>query len=131
LPATKKEYASGRSPAPSGAGEDTKGRDMIDEKLLDSMNFGELNQALEYVIERIDKIDDLSEGKNEALLDMLCVIANKIIMQMDAIVREHGRSYPEALAQWEKAMEGYEERFAKYTDFFLEEDTLLDLSKTS
>ncbi|MBD0371296.1 MAG: hypothetical protein ICV60_10710 [Pyrinomonadaceae bacterium] len=100
---------------------------MFDEKLLDRMNFGELNQALDYVLERMGKIEDgLPEGEDDPRLDMLCVIANKIIMQMDSIVREHGRSHPEALAQWEKAMEGYEERFAKYTDFFLEEDTLLD-----
>jgi hypothetical protein len=105
---------------------------MIDEKLLDSMNFGELNQALDYVLERMDKIEDgLSEGEDDPRLDMLCVIANKIIMQMDAIMREHGHDYPEALAQWSKVMEGYEERFAKYTDFFLEEDTLLDLPETS
>lgn len=45
---------------------------------------------------------------------------------MDSIVREYGRSHPEAIVQWRKVMEGYEERFDKYTDFFLEEDTLLD-----
>jgi hypothetical protein len=100
---------------------------MFDEKLLDGMNFGELNQGLDYVLERIGKIQDgLSKGEDDPRLDMLCVIANKIVMQMDAIVREHGDSYPEALAQWTKVMEGYEERFGKYTDFFLEEDTLLD-----
>lgn len=105
---------------------------MIDEKLLEGMTFGELNEVLEYVLERIEKIQaDRSEGKNDAVLDMLCVVANKIIMEMDAIMREQGRAYPEALAQWRKVMEGYEERFAKYTDFFLEEDTLLDLSENS
>ena len=105
---------------------------MFDEKILDSMNFGQLNDALDYVLERMSKIEDgLSEGEDDSVLDMLCVVANKIIMQMDAIMREHGRDYPEALARWTKVMEGYEERFAKYTDFFLEEDTLLDLPESS
>jgi len=100
---------------------------MFDETLLDKMSFGELNQALEYVLERIEKIKDgLSEGADDSRLGLLCVIANKIIMHMDAIMRENGRAYPEALARWSKVMEGYEERFAKCTDFFLEEDTLLD-----
>ena len=91
------------------------------------MNFSELNQSLDYVLKRMEKIEDaLSEGEDDSVLDMLCVIANKIVMRMDSIVREHGRAYPEALAQWDKVMEGYEERFSKYTDFFLEEDTLLD-----
>ena len=75
LPATKKECASG-SAAPSSTGEDTKVRAMFDEKLLDSMNFSELNQSLDYVLERIEKIEDgLSEGEYDSLLDMLCVIA--------------------------------------------------------
>jgi hypothetical protein len=129
LPTTKKECVSGRA-APSSAGEDTKVRDMFDEKLLDRMNFSELNQSLEYVIERIEKIEVvLSEGEDDSRLDTLCVIGNKIIMRMDAIVREYGRSHPEVLAQWKKAMDGYEERFAKYTDLFLQDDTLLDLKR--
>jgi hypothetical protein len=100
---------------------------MIDEKLLDRLTFGELNQALDYVLERMKKIEDgLSEGEDDPRLDMLLVLANKIIVRMDSIIREHGRSYPEALAQWNKVSEGYTERFEKYTDFFLEEDTLLD-----
>ena len=91
------------------------------------MNFSELNQSLDYVLERIEKIeDDLSESEDDPRLDMLYVIANKIVMRMDSVVREHGRSHPKALAQWETVMDGYEERFGKYTDFFLEEDTLLD-----
>ena len=31
---------------------------MFDETLLDRMNFGDLNQALDYVLERIGKIED-------------------------------------------------------------------------
>ncbi len=100
---------------------------MFDEKLLDRMNFGDLNQSLDYVLERIGNIEDgLSEGEDDPRLDMLYVLANKIVMRMDSIVREYSRSNPEALVQWRKVMDGYEERFDKYTDFFLEEDTLLD-----
>lgn len=100
---------------------------MFDYKLLDRMSFSELNQSLDYVLERIGKIEDeISEEEDDPRLDMLYVLANKIVMRMDSIIREHGRSNPEALAQWRKVMEGYEERFEKYTDFFLEEETLLD-----
>lgn len=103
---------------------------MFDETLLDHMNFGELNQALDYILERIEDIeDDLPEGEDDPRLDMFYGIANKIITRMDSIVREHCRSSPEALAQWNKAMEGYEKRFDRYADTLLEEDTLLDLSR--
>ena len=100
---------------------------MFDEKLLDRMNFGDLNQSLDYVLERIGRIEDeLAEGEDDPRLDRLYVLANKIVMRMDSIVREYGRSCPEVLAQWDKAMDGYEERFGKYADTLLEEDTLLD-----
>ncbi len=100
---------------------------MFDEKSLDRMNFGELSQSLDYVLERIGKIEDeTSEGDDDPRLDMLCVLANKIITRMDSIVRGHGRTRPEDLAQWNKAMRGYQARFEKYADTLLEEDTLLD-----
>ena len=103
---------------------------MFDENLLDRMNFGDLDQSLHYVLERIGKIeDDLSEGEDDPRLDMLYVLADKIITRMNSIVREYGRSSPEVLAQWNKVMDGYEERFDKYADTFLEEDTLLDLDE--
>ena len=98
---------------------------MFDEKLLNRMNFGDLNQSLDYVLEKIGEIEDeLSEGEEDPRLDMLYVLANKIVMRMDSIVRESGS--PESLAQWSKVMDGYEERFEKYADILLEEDTLLD-----
>lgn len=101
---------------------------MLDENLLDNMSFGDLNQALGYVLERIGKIEDeLSQDEDDPRLDMLYVLANKIVMRMDAIVREHGRASPEALAQWNKVMDGYEERFDRYADTLLEEDTLVEL----
>lgn len=101
---------------------------MFDESLLDRMNFGELNQALDYVLEAIEKIEDeLPEGEDDPRLDMFYGLANKIITRMDSIVREHCRSHPEALAEWDKAMSDYEKRFYRYADTLLEEDTLLDL----
>ena len=98
---------------------------MIDEKLLDSMNFGELSEALDYTLETMGKIEDeRSEGEDDPRLDMLLVVANKIVMQMDAIIRESGN--PAALAQWNQAKGGYEEHFQKYKATYLKEDTLLD-----
>jgi hypothetical protein len=99
---------------------------MFDEKLLSRMSFSDLSQSLDYVLERIGGIEDeLSEGEDDPRLDMFYVLANKIIMRMDSLVRESGS--PEVLAQWEKTMSGYEERFEKYADTLLEDDTLLDL----
>ena len=98
---------------------------MIDEKIFDRMSFGELNQALDYVLEKIGQIEDeLAEGEDDPRLDMLYGVANKIVRRMDAIVREHGN--PKALAQWTEVMADYQEHFAQYEDILLEEDTLLD-----
>jgi hypothetical protein len=131
LPASRKECASFRA-APSSAGEDTKVRDMFDEKSLEGMTFGELNDALEYVLDRLDQIqDERTKGEDDPRLDMLIVMANKIIMEMDAIMREQSHAYPEALAQWNKVAEGYKEHFAKYADTYLKEDPLLNLPETS
>ena len=98
---------------------------MADKNLFDNQSFGELNQSLDNVLERIGKIeDDLSAGEDDLRLDSLYGLANKIVEQMDSIVRVNAS--PEALAQWKNVMSGYEERFEKYTDILLEEDTLLD-----
>lgn len=88
---------------------------MFDEKLLDGMTFGELNQALDYVLERMGQFEgERAEGEDDPRLDVLYVFANKIVRKMDAIVRESGP--PEAIAQWNKVMAGYDEHFKKYTD---------------
>lgn len=100
---------------------------MFDEKLLDRMNFGDLNESLHYVLEKIGEVEDeLDEGEDDPRLDMFYVLANKIITRMDSIMREVGPSHPEALAQWNNVMKGYEVRFEQYADALLEEDTLLD-----
>jgi hypothetical protein len=103
-----------------------KVKDMFDE-LLDSASFGELNQGLDHVVERIGKIEGESDAdEDDPRLDMLYNLANKIVTRMDLMIREHGRSRPEVLAEWNKVMKGYEERFKKYENAILEEDTLLD-----
>ncbi|HEX8493130.1 MAG TPA: hypothetical protein VF658_09840 [Pyrinomonadaceae bacterium] len=94
---------------------------MIDEKLLDRMNFGQLNQSLDYVLEKMEQIDDeCSDGEDEPRLDMLCLLANKIIMQMDAIIRQNDN--PKALAQWNKAMANYKQGFQKFSDILDKEN---------
>lgn len=99
---------------------------MLDEK-LDRMNFGDLNDALDHVLDRIGKFEaELAEGEDDPRLDMLYCVANKIVVRMDAIIRAHGHASPKLLAQWNRQMAGYKERFQKYEDILLEEDTLLD-----
>lgn len=103
---------------------------MFDETILDRMSFNELSQSLEHILARMDKIKEgLPEDEDDPRLDMLCGVANKIVRRMDSIVREPGSFSPEALAQWEKVMEGYEEHFTKYTDTFLDDDTLVDFNR--
>jgi hypothetical protein len=112
---------------PPQAHANTSRRDKMDEKLLDRMNFGELNQSLDYVLEKIAKFEaELAEGEDDPRLDMLYGVANKIIIRMDDIIREQGHSNPELLAQWNKLIASYEKHFEKYADILLEEDTLLD-----
>jgi hypothetical protein len=51
-----------------------KVKDMFDEKLLDRMNFHEPGQSLDYVLERIGKIEDeISGDLDDPRLDMLYV----------------------------------------------------------
>lgn len=101
---------------------------MVDEKLLDQMNFGELSQSLDYVLEKIGKYEDERyDERYEPLLDMLYVLANKIVVRMDEIVRSSAS--PSAIAQWEKLMPSYKEHFERFTDLLLEEDTLLDVGR--
>ncbi|HYO91809.1 MAG TPA: hypothetical protein VEQ40_09240 [Pyrinomonadaceae bacterium] len=100
-------------------------KDMFDEKLLDSMNFGELSEALDYVLGKIGKIEDeIGKGIDDPRIDMLFILANKIIMQMDAIIR--ASSNPKAIAQWDKTMAGYREGFKTYKDILQKEGTQPD-----
>jgi len=88
---------------------------MFDVKLLDGMSFRELGDTLGQVLEKMDEVSaELSEGEDDPRLDMLMVIANQIIVRMDSIIRDYGRSHPEVLDQWNRATDGYEERFKQY-----------------
>lgn len=102
---------------------------MLDEKLLDGMNFGELQEGLDFVRQEIDKIEDeLEEGEEDPRLDMLFTLADKIVRQMDTIIRQNGVEYPDALAKWAPVMSDYEKGFDRYTDAILADDTIIDPS---
>ncbi|HJQ33189.1 MAG TPA: hypothetical protein VJ866_13465 [Pyrinomonadaceae bacterium] len=95
---------------------------MYDDKLLDRMNFHELNQSLGDVLKRIDKIErERREGEDDPRLDRLYLTANNIIKRMDVMIREPGRFSAETIAKWDKSMEGYADGFQKYTDAVREE----------
>ena len=100
---------------------------MFNEETLDDVSFDDLNRGLDYVRERIKQIEaTLSEGEDDPLLDMLYNLANKIVLRMNAIIREHGHPNRELLAQWNRQIDKYEKDFQKYEDILLEKDTLLD-----
>jgi hypothetical protein len=100
---------------------------MFDEKLLDGRSFTELNDALDFVRERIDEIEEeLSDGEDDLRLDGLYTIANSIIRRMDSLVREYARDNPGDFTQWGKMMRDYEAHYDKFTDTILEDDVVVD-----
>lgn len=101
---------------------------MFDVKLLDRMNFGDLGKMLSHVLERMDELSDArAEGEDDSRIDVLLVIANQIIVRMDSIVRDYGN--PEALEQWNRASDGYAERFKQYTKTYLKEGVPLVMAE--
>jgi hypothetical protein len=95
---------------------------MFDVKILDYLNFGDLNDTLEHVLEKMDAVAAArAEDEDDPRMDVLLVIANQIIKRMDSIIRDYGRSYPEALEQWNLASDGYAERFEQYTKTYLKD----------
>jgi hypothetical protein len=100
---------------------------MFDEKTLDGRSFDELRKALDFVLERIGKIEEeLLDGEDDLRLDRLYTVADVIIKRMDSLVREFAREHPGDFSQWGKVMRDYEVRYDKFTDAILEDDTLLD-----
>lgn len=101
---------------------------MLDEKLLDRLNFDELRQALDVVLEKIDAIErDTPEGEDDPRLDMLYCTGDRIIKRMAPYMREVARLHPDAYGHVDKMMHDYDEHFAKFEDTLLEEEVLLDL----
>lgn len=98
---------------------------MFDEKILDGKSFDELVDALEYIVEKIEEVEDETpEGEKDPRFDPLCFIANKIVVRMNSIVRESDDTEPELLARWKETVRSYEEGYEQYTNKPLEEDTL-------
>ena len=90
---------------------------MFDVKMLDRLNFGQLGEALDQVMTRMDEVKDAApDDEDNPQLDMLYVIANQIIERMDSIMRDYARSHPEVLDQWGPVMKAYKEGFTNYSD---------------
>jgi hypothetical protein len=103
---------------------------VFDVKLLDRMSFGDLRDMLDTVLETMVKVDEESpEGHEDPRNDQLMVIANQIIMRMDSIVREYGRSNPETLAQWEQVAEDYKKGFKDYSNTYLKDGVPLVMAR--
>jgi hypothetical protein len=100
---------------------------MFDEKLLDGRSFDELRNALDFVLERIRKLEEeLSDGEDDVRLDRLYAVADIIIRRINSLLREFAREHPGDFTQWDKVIRDYEVHYDKYTDAILEDDTLLD-----
>jgi hypothetical protein len=102
-------------------------RELFDETILDGRSFDELREALDFVLERIGKIEEeLSDGEDDLRLDGLYTVTDIIIKRMDSLVRECARESPGNFVQWGEVMRDYEVHYDKYTDAILEDDILLD-----
>jgi hypothetical protein len=102
-------------------------KELFDETILDGRSFDELREALDFVLERIGKIEEeLSDDEDDLRLDRLYTVADIIIKRMDSLIRECARESPGNFAQWSEVMRDYEVHYDKYTDAILEDDILLD-----
>lgn len=99
---------------------------MFDEKTLDGRRINELLQALDFVMERMDKIEEESDGEDGPRLDGLIGVADLIVKRLRPLVREAARDDPVALATWDGVVRAYERSFERYDDAILSDDVLID-----
>jgi hypothetical protein len=95
---------------------------VFDVNSLDRLNFGDLGRTLERVLEKMNQIaEERSEDEDDPRTDVLLVIANQIILRMDAIIRDHGLNSPELLDQWNRQTKELQKEFDKYARTYLKD----------
>jgi hypothetical protein len=83
---------------------------VLDEKLLDGMNAGDLFQVNTIITERVKQLDEeLPEDVAEPLITKLLDFGNIVIRRLDPLVRETYKNQPEQLAEWEAIMNDYKD----------------------
>jgi len=83
---------------------------VLDEKLLDGMNAGDLFRVNELITEKVQKLDaELPEDVAEPLIEKLLNFGSIVIRRLDPLVREGYKDKPEKLAAWEAIMNDYKD----------------------
>jgi hypothetical protein len=83
---------------------------VLDEKLLDGMNAGDLAQINRFIIEQVEKFDkELPEEMAGPLIDKLLKFDDLVIRRLDPLVRETYVNQPEKLAEWEAIQNDYKD----------------------
>ena len=100
-------------------------------ELLDRMGFHELTKCLDFVLEKINTIEDeVGKDADDPRLDRLYLTAHKIIVRMNALIQQGSvPSSAENLAVWNKQIPKYEQSYEKYLDTFQDEEILIDSGK--
>ena len=83
---------------------------VLDEKLLDGMNAGDLFRVNELITEKVEQFDaELPEDVAEPLIEKLLNFGAIVIRRLDPLVREAYKDKPEKLAAWEAIMNDYKD----------------------
>ena len=95
---------------------------------LDRMGFHDLTECLDFVLEKINTIEaEVGKDADDPRLDRLFLVANKIIVRMNALVQQGNvPASAEHLSDWKKQIPEYEEGYQKYLDTFQDEEILFD-----
>ena len=81
---------------------------VLDEKLLDGMNAGDLFRVNRLITEKVKQFDEeLPEDVAEPLIEKLLKFGDIVIRRLDPLVREGYKNRPEKLAEWEAIMNDY------------------------
>ena len=97
-------------------------------ELLNRMGFHDLTECLDYVLEKIKTIEDeVGRDADDLRLDRLYFTANKIIVRMNALVKQGSvRPSAETMAVSNELMPKYEKGYERYLDTFQDEEILID-----
>ena len=103
----------------------------MDYKMLDRMGFHALTECLDFVLEKIQTIEDeVGKDSYDPRLDRMYLVSNKIIVRMNTLVQQGSvPTSAENLAVWNQQIPEYGKSYEKYLDTFQDEEILFDSGK--
>jgi 6-pyruvoyl-tetrahydropterin synthase len=83
---------------------------VLDEKLLDGMNAGDLFQVNNFITENVKEFDEkFPEDVADPIITKLLKFGDIVIRRLDPLVRETYKDKPEKLAEWVAIMDDYKD----------------------